>query len=64
MSKVIDISNTPRSIETIRLMNRDNLYKEIRIYRYKDCNFFYCLTSYGELHISGSSIRGPVEKKI
>lgn len=63
MPKVIDISNTPRSIETIRLMNKDNLFKEIRIYRYKDCNFFYCITHYNALHISGSSINGPVDKK-
>lgn len=63
MSKIKDISNASRSIETIKLMNKNNLFKEIKIYKYKDCNIFYCITAQGKLHISGSTPKGAADKK-
>lgn len=42
--KIIDISNTKKAIETINLMNKDNLYKEIKIYKYKEEIMDYNIT--------------------
>lgn len=63
MAKIINVSNQSKSIEIIKLMNKDNLFREIKIYKYKDCNIFYCITDKGKLHISGSTPQGPADEK-
>lgn len=61
MSKIINVSS--ENIRTIELMNKENLFKVIKVYKYKDCSFFYCITHYNALHISGSSKKGPANEK-
>lgn len=61
MSKIKDVSN--ESVGIIQLINKDNLFKEVRIYKYKDCKILYCITNYGALHISASTPHGPAGMK-
>ncbi|AKL96665.1 hypothetical protein CACET_c32210 [Clostridium aceticum] len=48
---------------TIRLINQDNLFKEVQIYEYKNLRIIYCVTTYNALHISASTPFGPASKK-
>ncbi len=61
MTQITDVSK--ESTEIIKIVNRDNLYKEVRIYSYKNLRVIYCITNKGALHISASTPLGPATKK-
>lgn len=61
MSDVKDVSS--QNIDIIRLVNRDNLFKKVKVYQYKDCRIIYCITICNQLRISGSTPKGPIDIK-
>lgn len=61
MPEIINISI--ESKEIIELVNRDNLFKEVRVYNYKNLRIIYCITNNGALHISASTPSVPATKK-
>lgn len=61
MSKIKDISS--ESIEVIQLINKDNLYKKVKVYKYGKCKAIYCITHYDTLQISASTPYGPADKE-
>jgi hypothetical protein len=49
---------TEKNKDTVDLMNKYGSFKKIVIYKMNDYNIFYCITSCGKLHISGSIRNG------
>lgn len=60
MLRVRDVSDTSKDI--IRLINKGNIYKTVKIYNYKDCRVIYCLTHCDRLHVSASTPHGPASE--
>ena len=62
MAKIKDVSK--ESLKVIELMNKDKLFKKIKVYKYENYNVFYCITHYDALHISASTPQGPASKEV
>lgn len=56
MSKIKDVSKNYKKV--LRLVNQNNLYKNLSAYEIERCEIFYCITHNNKIHISGSSDDG------